>query len=142
MAIEIRSVYIAWWGAGLSTLLSIVKFYELWQNRFRVEVGGKFTSDENIGNEILFRNLFNRPLIITYWELLYCTERWPLRKFDLLESAGYDDGDRRLNPHATQNLIFSDDDYFATSPKTLRGRRIYIRLYFAGRNSTDRRIYK
>ena len=122
-------MYIAWWGAGLSTLLAIVKFYELWQNRVRVEVGGKFTSNENVGNEILIRNLSNRPLIITYWELLYCTGRWPLRKFDLLESAEFDDGDRRLDPHATQNFIFSDSDYFATSPKALKGRRIYIRLY-------------
>jgi hypothetical protein len=39
------STLIAWWGAGLSTLLALVKFYELWRDRSRVEVSYNFTKD-------------------------------------------------------------------------------------------------
>lgn len=141
MAAEPGSAYIAWWGAGLSTLLALVKLYELWQNRFRVEVGCVFTSDESIGNEVLIRNLSNRPLIITYWELLYCSGRWPHTKFESFESAEFDDGDDRLDPNETRTLSFSEANYFATTPKALKGRRIYIRLYFAGRKSIIRLVH-
>ena len=135
MAPEPSSTYLAWWGAGLSTVLALVKLWELWQNRFRVEVGGNFTSSESIGNEVLVRNLSSRPIIITYWELLYCSGRWPCRKFEPFESAEYDDGDYKLDPHATRMLTFADANHFVTSPKALKDRRIYIRLHFAGRRS-------
>ncbi|MCT8318775.1 hypothetical protein [Xanthomonas translucens] len=135
MAAEPSSTYFAWWGACLSTLLAVVKLLELWQNRFRVEAGGYFTSNENIGNEVLVRNLSSHPIIITHWELIYCSGRWPHRKFESFESAEYDHGDYKLDPHATRSLIFSDANYFATSPEALKGRRIYIRLHFAGRKS-------
>jgi hypothetical protein len=67
---ETGSSLIAWWGAGLSTLLAVVKLFELWRDRFRVDVSYNFTGNESIGNEILIRNLSSRPLILAYWELL------------------------------------------------------------------------
>ena len=83
----LRAWLLSWWGAGLSTLLAIVKLSELWRDRFRVVVGYKFTSQAEIGNDILIRNLSSRPLILGHWELLYCSGYWPKRIFDEIESA-------------------------------------------------------
>lgn len=140
-AAESGSTLIAWWGAGLSTLLAIVKLLELWRDRFRVEVSHNFTGSESIGNEVLIRNLSNRPLIITYWELLYCSGRWPQRTFEPLESADFDSGDRRLEPYATHTLHFADANYFSWGHKALNGRRIVILLHIAGRKPILKLVY-
>ena len=56
-AAESGSELIAWWGAGLSTLLAIVKLLEFWRDRFRLEVSCNLTGSESIGNEILIRRI-------------------------------------------------------------------------------------
>jgi hypothetical protein len=135
------STLIAWWGADLSTLLAIIKLFELWRDRFRVEVSHNFTGSESIGNEVLIRNLSNRPLILTYWELLYCSGHWPRRTFEPLESAEFDSGDRRLEPYATHPLHFADANYFSWGHKALNGRRIFILLHIAGRKPILKLVY-
>lgn len=132
---------IAWWGAGLSTLLALVKFYELWRDRSRLEVSYNFTSSKTIGNEVLIRNLSNHPLILTYWELLYCSGRWPRRTFESVETAEHDDSDYRIEPHATLRLRFADARHFDWGPIALNGRRIYIRLHIAGRRPRLHFVY-
>lgn len=124
---------ISWWGAGLSTLLAIVKFYELWRDRSRVEVSFNFTGDVGIGNEVYIRNLSKQPLILTHWELLYCSGSWPRRNFTPLASADFDAGDRRLEPYATHTLHFAEQYYFDWGYRALNGRRIFILLHIAGR---------
>jgi len=138
---ESVAAFFAWWGAGLSTLLAIVKLFELWRDRFRIDVSCKFTGDENIGNEILIRNLSSRPLILTHWELLYCSGRWPRRSFESIESAEFDADDHRLEPHATYTLHFAEANYFYWGNKALNGRRIFIRLSVAGRKPILRLVY-
>lgn len=135
------STFIAWWGAGLSTLLALVKFYELWRDRARVEVSYNFTGDVNIGNEVFIRNLSNRPVILTHWELLYCSGRWPRRNFTPLESADFDTGDRRVEPYATHILHFAKQKYFGWGYKALNGRRIFILLHIAGRKPLLKFVY-
>ena len=140
-AAESGSELIAWWGAGLSTLLAIVKLLEFWRDRFRLEVSCNLTGSESIGNEILIRNLSNRPIIITYWELLYCSGRWPQRTFEPLESADFDSSDRRLEPYATDTLRFADANYFSWGQKVLNGRRVFILLHIAGRKPILKLVY-
>jgi hypothetical protein len=135
------SPLIAWWGAGLSTLLAIVKLWELWRDRFRLEIGYSFAGDETVGNSILIRNLSSRPLILSYWEVLYCSGRWPLRKFQDIACAEHDSGDRRIEPHSTLELHFAESDYFSWGHKALKGRRIYIRLFVAGRRPILKLVY-
>jgi hypothetical protein len=136
------STLIAWWGAGLSTLLALAKLWELWRERFQVEVSGSFTSDPGIGNEILVRNLSNRSFILAYWELLYGAGRWPVRRFTPLTSPDFHDtGDIRVEPHSTHTLRFNDEDYFDCSVSALKGRGIFIRLHIAGRKPIIRLVY-
>lgn len=141
MSADPVSIYIAWWGAGLSTLLALVKFYELWRDRARVDVSYNFTGDVNIGNEVFIRNLSNRPLILAHWELLYCSGRWPRRRFMPLESAEFDSGDRRLEPYATHALRFAEENYFDWGCNALNGRRIFIMLHIAGRKPLLKFVY-
>ena len=131
---------IAWWGAGLSTLLALVKFYELWRDRSRVEIGYNFSDDPNIGNEIFVRNLSNRPRILTYWDVLLCSGRWPLRRFESIEGADHDVGDYRLEAHNTVTLRFSESNYFDSGRGALKGRGIFIRLFFAGQRPILRKV--
>jgi len=141
MAAESASTIATWWGAGLSTLLAVVKLFELWRDRFRIDVSGNLTGSETIGNEILIRNLSSRPLIITNWELLYCSGRWPRRRFESFAGAEFDSGDYRLEPHATRTLSFAEANYFAWGHKALNGRRLYISLHIAGRKPILRLVY-
>lgn len=140
-AAETGSALIAWWGAGLSTLLALVKLFELWRDRFRIDVSYNFTGNESIGNEVLIRNLSSRPLILTHWELLYCTGCWPRRRFESFESAEFDAGDRKLEPYATHTLHFADANYFSWGHKVLKGRRIFIQLHIAGRKPIMKLVY-
>lgn len=140
-AIDPLSYLIAWWGVGLSTLLAFVKLYELWRDRSRVEVSYNFTGDVNIGNEIYIRNISNHPLILTHWELLYCSGRWPRRSFTPLESADIDARDRRVEPYATHMLHFAEQSHFDWGYKALNGRRIFVLLHIAGRRSLLKHVY-
>jgi len=141
MAVESTPSLIAWWGAGLSTVLAVIKGLEIWRDRFQLEVDHNFISDESMGNTILIRNLSSRPFILTYWELLYCSGRWPRRKFEALSSREHDERDCKIEPHTTHELYFADEHYFDWGYKSLKGRKIYIRLHIAGRKSILRLVY-
>jgi len=132
---------IAWWGAGLSTVLGLAKLWELWRDRFQVDVSFNFTSSPEIGNEILIRNLSTRKFILAHWELLYCTGHWPTRRFTPLASREYDAGDVTIDPHSTYTLQFADFEHFDWGVDALGGRRIFIRLHIAGRRSILRLVY-
>jgi hypothetical protein len=137
---EAASSFLAWWGAILSTVLASVKLWEFWRDRFRLDVSYNFTGSEDVGNDILIRNLTGRPLILTYWELMYGTRRWP-RKYETVACPDHDDGDTRIDSHSTLTFNFSGERHFAWGAKVLRGRGVYIRLHIAGRRAFVRRVY-
>ena len=59
---EISKEVLALWGAGLSTALALVKMWELWSSRSRVEVSYAFSGGPD-GNDIIIRNLSDKPMI-------------------------------------------------------------------------------
>lgn len=122
-------------------MLAAVKLYELWRDRFRLEVSYNFTGSPYIGNDVLIRNLSGKPVILTHWELFYRSGHWPKRVNEHIESAEHDDGDTRIDLHATFTLHFSEATYFDWGHKALRGRRIYVRLHLAGRKPQCRLVY-
>jgi hypothetical protein len=133
---------IAWWGAGLSTLLALIKLWEVWRDRFRVDVSYNFAGLPQIGNKVLIRNLGSRSFILTDWDLLYCSGRWPFRRFTNLAHAAFDDSDRRVEPYSTYTLTFADDNHFDWGVDALKGRSIHIRLGIAGRRAIVRLVYR
>ena len=132
---------IAWWGAGLSTLLALVKLWELWRDRFRINIGYNFTSCPDVGNEIHVRNLSHTPIILGSWELFYRSRLWPFRKDAPIDSAGPDACDLRIEPHSSQTLSFRESEHFDWSFKSMKGRSIYIRLFIAGRRSLAKKVH-
>lgn len=141
---EFATSYLSSWGAGLSTLLACIKLWELQRDRrdrFRIDVSYSFTGNEYIGNTVLIRNLSNRPVILTYWELVYCKGKWPFRSITPLASPDHDAFDCKIEAHSTRMLSFSGIDHFGWGPDFLKGRKIFIRLYFAGKKSIFRLVY-
>lgn len=139
--VETSINYIAWWGAVLSTLLAVVKLFELWRDRFRIDVGYGFSGDAHQGNDIHIRNLSGNPVILAYWELFYRPHFWPLQKdiyIDSPEACAYD---LKIEPHSSKTFNFSDQEHFSWGRESMKGHKIYIRLHFAGRRSFIKKVY-
>jgi hypothetical protein len=132
---------VAWWGAVLSTLLTVTKIWEIWQERFRVEISGTFVSDSNIGNKVRIRNLATKPVIITHWEVFYGSGIWPFRKEDSICDGDWDADDFTIKPSSTFTLSFADESYFSTNVVSMTGRSLYIRVHVAGRKTILRKLY-
>ncbi len=133
--------YIAWWGASLSTLLALAKLWELWRDRFRIDVGSTFTGSPSIGNNINIRNLSDKPIILTYWKIFYRPHLWPIKKDNYINSPEEDTHDIHIKPHSSMLLNFSDMNHFAWGQKAMKGNRIYIALHIAGRRPIVKRVY-
>jgi hypothetical protein len=130
------------WGAGLSTILALVKIWELWSSRRRIEVSYGFSGGPD-GNNIIIRNLSDKPMILVYWELLFCERKWlkwvPYRN----ENPAEDARDLCIAAHSSHVLNFSGQDYFEWGHKALGGKRLYLALHIAGkRKALKRLVYK
>jgi hypothetical protein len=137
---ESPATLVAWWGAILSTVLASIKVWEIWRDRFQIDISYNLT-DESIGNTVRIRNLSARPYILEYWELLYGSGRWPHRKFELLVLPDHDEGDTRIEPYDTHEIHFTDQQHFDWGYKSLKGRKIYIRICIAARKPIVRLVY-
>jgi len=133
--------FLALWGAGLSTVLAVVKLWEVWSNRFRMNVSHSFTSCPHEGNSIMIRNLSSRPVIMEYWELFFGSGIWPFRRTSDIDSPGPDAQDNRIDSHSSKTLVFTGPDHFAWGVDALKGRKIYIRLHIAGRRPITKKVY-
>lgn len=137
------STPVAVWGAALSTLLAVIKICEILKARIRVEVDYNFTSNENIGNEVIIRNLGATPIIATYWEIV-----WRKRKLFRWEQSFVIDPeqnteDMKIGAHSSVTLSFREEQHFSTSPAVLAGRKIYLRMYLAGRTRPmEKKLYE
>ena len=109
-----------------------VKLWELWRDRFRVDVGSNLHSLPENGNTIYVRNLGGRRIILTYWELLWLSGYWPFRRKRTFEFA-QDPSDEHIEPLDSVPLEFRDAQHFSWGANALQGKKIYLRLYFAGK---------
>jgi hypothetical protein len=125
---------VAIWGAALSTLLACVKLWEMWIKRSRIEVSYNFTGNEDVGNEIILRNLSATPLLITWWELMWQHRRWLRWKDSKRISPDEFFNDLVLKAHSSSRLSFQGPTYFDWSHGSLGRNSIYIRLHIAGRS--------
>lgn len=133
--------YITWYGAILSTILAFLKIWDIWANRFRVDIGYDFASQPSQGHVIFIRNLSSKPIILQYWELHLCSNWWPFRKFEYFESPSLDIGDDKIEPYSSKKMSFKDQNYFRLSDDVIRGRKIYIKIYIVGRKPFYKKVY-
>jgi hypothetical protein len=130
----------AWLGFALSAVLAAIKIAELVRDRIRIEVGGDFASLKSVGNQIHIRNLSPKPIILVHWEVFYATKPLLFRKEQHVGSAEDTKG-TTIAAMSTYPLSFTEQYYFSTSVAALKGRAVFIRLYFAGRRPIVRKIY-
>jgi hypothetical protein len=121
---------LAVWGAVLSTFLAAREIYKA---RTRIEIGYNFTGLPEEGNEITIRNLSSSPIIIKYWELVWCKRKFlkwvPFKSVD----PGEFNKDIHVPEHSSTSLLFAEEEYFDWSHKSLKGGKIFIRLHLAGK---------
>ena len=132
---------LAVWGALLSTFLAGVKFWELWNNRLKVDSYATWTGSEEEGHTITIRNLSHFPIMLVGWELFYRQQKFLIPQDEIIERNDFDWSDNTINPVSVFSLNFKGQDYFSIR-KTSEGNSIYIKLYFSGHNAIIRRIYK
>ena len=130
---NISNEIIALWGAGLSTLLAVVKLWELWVARRRVEISYNFRSLPEIGNDIIIRNLSSTPIVITYWELLFCERKAFRWKAFRSEDPEEDVSDLCIAGHSSIKINFSGQYFFEWGHNVLGGKRLYFRFHIAGK---------
>ncbi len=140
---DIDNNFIAFWGAGLSTLLASVKLFELWSARRRIEISYRFIGIPEEGNDIIIRNISDKPFIVTHWELQFCKRKWfrwiPYR---IEDPEGFG-SDICIQEHSSKVLNFSDAYYFEWGHKAMSGKRIYLKLIIAGKKRPVRQlVYK
>lgn len=133
--------FMAVWGAVLSTILAVAKLWEMWRDRFRLEVGYNFTSSADIGNQIFVRNLAAQPVIVCYWELLWVSGHWPVRKYSYVSSPEEDAHDFRIEPHSSMTLNFREQNHFDSGLAATNDRRLCLRVHLAGRRSVLCPVY-
>ena len=137
---SISKEIIAFWGAGLSSLLALIKVWELWTSRQRVEIVCYFDGRPEVGNDIIVRNISDKPIIITYWELLFCERKrfkWVAYRN---ENPAEDTCDICIQGHSSTKFNFSGQDYFSWGHKALDGKRLYFNLYIAGKRKPVKRL--
>lgn len=130
---EISKEILALWGAILSTCLALIKIWELWSNRRRIEVSYAFNCSGPDSNDIIIRNLSDKPMIVTYWELLFCERKGLKWATYRNENPEDDTRDICIAAHSSKTLNFSGQYYFEWGHKALGGKRLYLNLHIAGK---------
>jgi hypothetical protein len=125
--------YIALWGAVLSTILGLIKIYELWSSRRKVEITCYFDSRPEVGNDVIVRNISDKQIILTYWQLLfYKKEKFRWKEFNSEEPCE-DAHDILIPPHSSKKFNFSEQYYFSWGVKAMENKRIYFKIFIAGK---------
>ena len=120
---------IAAWGAILSTSLAIREYLK---SKLKIEVDFLSTTSTTIGNKVTIRNNSFRPIVVTYWEIVFREWRFlPIGESPCHSPESF--ADFRILEHNSTTLEFTDGDYFSCSPKALKGRKLYLRLYVSGK---------
>jgi uncharacterized protein YcfL len=137
MMLDTYSAVLSTWGALLATALGAVRLWEFSLGRLRLTTSYLFTTDPERGNEVTIENSSDRPVMITYWELVWADRRFGWTLFERAEEYP-DEGsyDVTIPPHARHTLLFSDGHHFAKRNEIDGHKvRLYLKLYLVARRS-------
>ncbi|MDD2467933.1 MAG: hypothetical protein PHI97_28475 [Desulfobulbus sp.] len=125
--------YIAIFSAILSTILTIIKIYDKWTSRRRIEITCYFNGIPEVGNDVIIRNISDKQLIVTYWRLSFCKRNYLKWIEYKTEEPNEDACDIIIPPHSTKKLNFSEERYFDWSFNKTKDRRVFFKLFIAGK---------
>lgn len=128
-------IYLAIWGASLSTILAFIKIYELWKKRPRLCVTYHLTGSPEIGNTITIENPSDHSFIINYWELVWKNSFRFWLKDEPCVSPDLDYGFNNftITPHSSYPIHFMDQHHFKWGASTIDKGKLYIKLSISGR---------
>ena len=116
----------------------VIKGCEIWANRFRIEVTACFGDAEcDPKNTIFVHNLSNKPITITYFELLlYKRENLRWRYKSYLPTC-FSDGSAsmifEIKAHSSEKFTFKEIYFFDTSSKYFFEKRLYFSMGIVGK---------
>jgi hypothetical protein len=122
------------WGAGLSTILGLIKLWEtFWRDRVKLSTTYSFTGAQGVADEITVVNRSDQPVQVSHWSLAW--ESKLLHRSKTLEDlTPYEGGGRFvIDSKAEHTLYFSEGDKFDWGWKAAEGREMYLRLFLFGR---------
>lgn len=122
------------WGAGLSTMLGLVKAWEVfWRDRLRIETSYSFVGNDD-PDTIIVVNLSNKPVQVSHWTLTW-SPTWFRFWIETIDATPDEGGASFfVGAHSQQILTFSDHDKIPSSYNTTRGRKLVLRLHIFGRS--------
>lgn len=137
LELDLKIDPIALWGTIIATALAIREFRKSFT---KLEVSKNFTTNDEIGNEVIIRNLTNSEITITHWELVW--RRKIFLKWFSYENISPDEfnKDIKIASKSSKTLIFKDGRCFDWSIASLGDKKIYLKLFLAG--SSKPKFYK
>jgi hypothetical protein len=122
------------WGAGLSTLLGLLKLWEVfWRDRTKLSTTYSFTGAEGVNDQIIVVNLSSNSVQVSRWSLAWKPQLFRFDKAE--EDLTPDEGGGRfmIGPKSEHALLFSEDDKFDWGWKAATGRNLYLDIYLYDR---------
>jgi len=118
--------YIALYAGLLSTILLIIKFIELWQDRFRIEASLSMIGDED---QIYVYNHTRTMVTLKGFDLYFKKGYWPFRKTKITDTGYELEGPYKIAANDFKKFTFTEENALAILPKY---GKLYIKLSFAG----------
>lgn len=131
---------VAWCVGSPSAVFGVVRLRDRWQSRFRLSVVPLLRDSPTQGHEITIHNLYARQVNISYYELVKISG-WPFFRSETCLSSP--EGHRygvEIGADSSHTMDFAEDEFFSTSAKALRGKKIILRLHIAGKGMRSFRI--
>lgn len=133
LSLESIQLLLAMWGAGLSTALGLVKFYEaFWKNRIRLTTTHSFSGGDE-ADTITIVNLSDAPVLVADWSLAWEPKLFN-RSIGSKNQTPHEGGDRfTLKPKGEYTLSFDGPDKLDWGDDVAENRNLYLRLKVFGR---------
>lgn len=131
-----EATVVAWWGAGLSSILGAVTIYDRFFRKPVPETTYMLAGDAGVGSQIVVINTSPTPLLVKHWSLYYAKperQLWLRRDYELASPDDLDADVRTIPPHSSWALQFVDGDHFSWGPSMAKRGQLYIELRLAGR---------
>lgn len=121
---------IAIYAAVLSTVLLIVKLYEMWKDRFRLEAWLNI-SDPREGKNLMIINLSKTPIHIKYLELTWAKSKRGCKNGKHIHIEYDFAHDIQIGPYSNNNIEFKEENDFSLKNNN---KNLYARFKIAGRS--------
>jgi hypothetical protein len=123
--------YLAVWGAILSTILALIKIWEVYQGRFRIEITPSLSSPER-GNTFTVTNLSKNQININYYKLFWAKKLSDSDSYQFLDTGIEEEGcNIKIPAHSNCVLKFHDQYYFSWGQQMQKKGNLYISLSLA-----------